>query len=74
MTDLDRDVMDAMRAAEEEDVRQWKADRRERIATAALQGLLSNPATSVSPWEIVVAATVYADALIAKLDEEKGEP
>ena len=47
-----------------------RSDRRERIATAALQGLLSNPATSVSPWEVVVAATVYADSLIAKLDEE----
>ena len=47
-----------------------RSDRRERIATAALQGLLSNSSTNSSSWEVVVAATVYADSLIAKLDEE----
>lgn len=47
-----------------------RADRRERIATAALQGLMSNPSTCASLEECIVAATVYADALIAKLDEE----
>lgn len=57
-------------AASKEEATRLLADRRERIATAALQGLLSNPSTSSSPWEIVVAATAYADALINKLGEE----
>ena len=52
------------------EVDRLRSDRRERIATAALQGLLSNSSTNSSSWEIVVAATVYADSLIAKLDEE----
>ena len=54
--------------------------RRERIATAALQGLLSSP----RDWylkefdanhytDAVQAAIYYADALIAKLDKEGGK-
>jgi len=45
-------------------------DRRERIATAALQGLLANP--NVDPWrdKVAVDAVILADALIAELDKE----
>lgn len=48
-------------------------DRRERIATAALQGMLAS-AGNVTPneWSYVFAtrAIEYADALIAELDRE----
>ena len=47
-----------------------RADRRERIATAVLQGLLSNSARRGSPWEAAKVAIEHADFLIAKLDEE----
>ena len=51
--------------------RQWKADRRERIATAALQGMLANPHHSLcEPQEFFEAAVYYADGLIAELDKE----
>ena len=45
-------------------------DRRDRIATAALQGLLANP--NVDPWrdKVAVDAVILADALIAELDKE----
>lgn len=43
------------------------ADRRERIATAAMQGLLTGEEL-VSTGDIAREATEYADALIAKLD------
>ena len=44
-------------------------DRRERIATAALQGLLANYGYS-NKHEISAEAVAYADALIAELDKE----
>jgi hypothetical protein len=45
-------------------------DRRERIATAAMAGLLANP--DVDPWrdKVAVGAVILADALIAELDKE----
>ena len=45
-------------------------DRRERIATAAMVGMLANP--NVDPWrdKIAVDAIILADALIAELDKE----
>lgn len=46
-------------------------DRRERIATAALQGLLSNPQTKGWDHEIAARAVRYADALIAELNERE---
>ena len=45
--------------------------KRERIATAALQGLLSGPLPDKSTYEQVTQHAVYcADALIAELDRE----
>lgn len=65
---LDRD---ATHAALEADARQWRRDRRERIATAALQGMLSNPQTKGWDHEIAARAVRYADALIAELNERE---
>ena len=52
-------------------------DRRDRIATAALQGYLASfagvPQTSMTPAGIAAEAVEFADALIAELDREKGE-
>ena len=45
-------------------------DRRERIATAALQGLLADPDGHATVNGYVVAAVALADALIAELDKE----
>jgi hypothetical protein len=45
-------------------------ERRERIATAALQGLLAGPPTG-TPVDYAEAAAECADALIALLDEVK---
>ena len=46
-------------------------DRRERIATAAMAGMLANP--NVDPWrdKVDVDAVALADALIAELDKPK---
>ena len=45
-------------------------ERRERIATAVLTGMLANQ--NVDPWrdKIAVDAVFHADALIAELDKE----
>lgn len=51
-------------------LKQWRRDRRERIATAALQGMLSDPGASGTATEYAEYATQYADALIAELDKE----
>ena len=45
-------------------------DRRERIATAALQGLLADPDGHATVNGYVVAAVALADALIAELNKE----
>ncbi len=61
----------AMLAAE---VRQRNRDRRERIATAALQGMLASVEGGLPPkdWTDIYAhrAVAYADALIEELDKE----
>lgn len=44
--------------------------RRERIATAALQGLASDP-DLVDPERVAELAVGFADALIAELDKEQ---
>ena len=44
--------------------------RRERIATAALHGLLANHHQDTFPPDTVRIAVKYADALIAELDKE----
>lgn len=46
-------------------------ERRERIATAAMQGLLSSVAIDLFPGELARDAVDYADALIKELDEPK---
>lgn len=49
-------------------------DRRERIATAALQGMLACVENGIAPesWAdfMTQRAVIYADALIAELDKE----
>jgi hypothetical protein len=50
------------------EVARLKADRRERIATAALAGYISCPEVSGSYEELAHCALEFADALIAKLD------
>lgn len=45
-------------------------ERRERIATAALQGILLDPERRGSPKDFAKYALQYADALIAELDKE----
>jgi len=55
--------------------RRHAADRRERIATAALQGILACVENGIAPesWADFISqrAVIYADALIAELDKEK---
>ena len=45
-------------------------DRRERIATAALQGLMADSSRRVTPNDYAKVAVRFADALIAELDKE----
>jgi hypothetical protein len=45
-------------------------DRRERIATACLAGILSDHTASDKAEHIAWVAVQYADALIAELDKE----
>lgn len=54
-------------------LREWMPDRRERIATAAMQGLLAadRPGRFCDFAEDAVA---FADALIAELDKPKEAP
>jgi len=53
------------------EVRQRNRDRRERIATAALQGMLARADAARERCDILaVNAIDYADALIAELDKE----
>ncbi|MFO0448438.1 MAG: hypothetical protein ACK52I_07200 [Pseudomonadota bacterium] len=46
------------------------AERRERIATACLAGLLAHPSVEEGSDEMSVTAVRFADALIARLDAE----
>lgn len=63
-------IFQARKAAQD----QAAKDRRERIATAALQGLCANPAitenTEHAMAHVTQASVRYADALIAELDKE----
>jgi len=58
----------------EAEVERLRADRRERIATAALQGLLSDPNRQGTFSDAVRVSVEYADALIAELDKEERKP
>ena len=51
-------------------LRESMPDRRERIATAALAGMLADPARDGNPKDFAKYALEYADALIAELDKE----
>ena len=66
---LTRDRGEVMRAGNDK-----IADRRERIATAALNGLIANAVVAHTPAQFALAAVVVADALIAELDKEGGKP
>lgn len=46
-------------------------DRRERIATAALQGMLADPVRDCSAKDLAKYALQHADALIEELDKPK---
>ena len=46
------------------------ADRRERIATACLAGMIANPECSGKFEDYANDSVKYADALIARLDKE----
>jgi hypothetical protein len=52
-----------------ESLRRYKADRRERIATAALQGVMANSSRRGPPWEAAKIAIEVADELILQLDK-----
>ena len=50
----------------------YQRERRERIATAALQGLLAHDGWDETPnWDIAADAVSMADALITALDAPK---
>ena len=49
----------------------YRRDRRERIATACLAGILSDHTASDKAEHIAWVAVQYADALIAELDKPK---
>jgi hypothetical protein len=57
----------AMRDAE---IARLRAERRERIATACLAGLMADPKVDGSPDDMSDCAVRFADALIARLDKE----
>ena len=51
-------------------LRESMPDRRERIATAAMAGMLADPERHGSPKDFAKYALQHADALIAELDKE----
>lgn len=63
-------ALEQLAANEAEAARQWRGDRRERIATAALSGLLGNGRIEATGTEFVRLAVSLADILIAELDKE----
>lgn len=65
VADLEREV-DRMRPR----AKLADRDRRERIATACLAGLLSDPSVDADADEMSSIAVRFADALIARLDAE----
>lgn len=52
------------------EITRLRDDRRERIATACLAGLIACPRIEGNSPELVEAALSFADALIARLDKE----
>jgi hypothetical protein len=52
------------------EIARLRADRRERIATACLAGLIACPKVEGNSPELSEAALSFADALIARLDRE----
>lgn len=48
-----------------------RAERRERIATAAMAILFTDEGRDLTPTEIASDACVFADALIAELDRRR---
>lgn len=78
--ELEKLFMDPNRAKTEaehwavREIERLRADRRERIATAALQGLLAYPETQGTVIDFAKMSVRYADALIAELDKEEGKP
>jgi len=48
-----------------------KKDRRERIASMAMQGILSNSESRLFHGVVALDAVLYADALIEGLEKEK---
>ena len=48
----------------------YRRDRRERIATACMAGILADSSRRVLPKDHAKVAVQYADALIAELDKE----
>lgn len=52
------------------DEKRLLAERRERIATACLAGLIACPRIEGNSPELVEAALSFTDALIARLDKE----
>lgn len=70
-------MMEKLRGSNEAlaaEIDRLRADRRERIATAALNGLMANAVVAHTPDVLALAAVVIADALIAELDKEEGKP
>ena len=62
---------DPLAAMEKAQNQAYYRDRRERIATAAMAGMLANPSTPApSTAHHATWAVAYADALIAELDKE----
>lgn len=54
--------------------RQIDRQRRERIASMAMQGLLAHGLINNSPEHVAMRAVAYTDALIAELDKDNGNP
>ena len=61
------------------EIKRLRTDRRERIATAALQGILACQEGNTAlpkewPGIFAIMSVGCADALIAELDKEEGKP
>jgi len=52
------------------EIARLRTDRRERIATACLSGMIANPECSGKFEDYANDSVKYADALIARLDKE----
>jgi hypothetical protein len=54
-------------------LRWWEGTRRERIATAAMQGFIGGRFEPEADEAVAITSVQMADALIAALDAEPGE-